>query len=160
MPIINHNVAHYVIGGAALLLASYGAVQPKAPVETVVVQHVVQRPGRADWPALGEGKIEALAEALTGMSPVKVTIYCGQPHCNELKLDLDDAFQLAQWQSQFEERMVESEADKGIFVGPPGQDAENMVAALAKVGLDAKIVFISDENNQPIDGVGIIIGRK
>jgi hypothetical protein len=156
---INHNVAHYVIGGAALMLASYGAVQPKAPAEPVGI-HQDAKPSRLDWPALGEDKTTALGEALKDVAPGQVTIYCGQSRCHGLMLDLDDAMQIAGWKSDFEERQVESENETGIFVGPPGQDAENMIAALAKIGLDATVVGISDEYGQRIDGVGIIIGKS
>ena len=74
--------------------------------------------------------------------------------------DLDDAMQLAGWKSDFEERQVESENEKGIFVGPPGQDAENMIAALGKIGFEGTAVGINDEYGRPIDGVGIIIGKS
>jgi hypothetical protein len=154
-----HTKLHYAGIALALGLSSTALMKSPDP-STLSVTHVVQRPGRADWAALGPEKTQALADALKGMKPVKVTIYCAQPHCNELKLDFDDAFQILGWQSDFEERMVESEADKGIFVGPPGPAAENMKAALAKIGLSATVVGITDENNQAIDGVGIIIGRK
>jgi hypothetical protein len=155
---INHTKLHYA--GIALALGLSSTALLNKPDASLSVTHVVQRPGRADWAALGPDKTQALADALKGMKPVKVTIYCGQPHCNELKLDLDDSFQIVGWQSDFEERLVESEADKGIFVGPPGDAANDMVAALAKIGLKASVVGITDENSKPIDGVGIIIGRK
>jgi hypothetical protein len=155
---LNHNVAHYCIGGAALLLAGYGSVQPKAPAEPIGI-HEAAKPSRLDWPALGEDNTVALGEALKGVSPGKVTIYCGQSRCHGLMLDLDDAMQLAGWKSDFEERQVESESEKGIFVGPPGQEAEDMISALAKVGLEASVVGISDEYGHRIDGVGIIIGK-
>jgi hypothetical protein len=156
---INHNIAHYVIGGAALVLAGYGSIQPKAAVEPAGI-HEAAKPSRLDWPALGSDKAIALAESLKGMAPGKVTIYCGQSRCHGFMLDLDDAMQIAGWKSDFEERQVESENEKGIFVGPPGQEAENMIAALSKIGLDATIVGISDEYGQRIDGVGIIIGKS
>jgi hypothetical protein len=155
---INHMKLHYAGIALALGLSSTALIHQPSP--QVNVTHEVQRQGRADWPALGQQKTEDLADALKAMGPGKATIYCGQPHCNELKLDLDDAFQIAGWQSDFEERMVESEADKGIFVGPPGDAANRMVEALAKIGLQANPVNITDENSKAIDGVGIIIGRR
>jgi hypothetical protein len=157
---INHNIAHYVIGGAALMLASYGTLAPaQAPVHETAI-HEVQKPSRLDWPALGEDKTAALGESLKGLPPGKVTIYCAQSRCHGLMLDFDDAMQIAGWKSDFEERQVESENERGVFVGPPGQDAENLAAALTKVGFDATIVGISDEYGQTIDGVGIIIGKS
>jgi hypothetical protein len=155
---INHTKLHYAGIALALGLSSTALIHQPSP--QVNVTHEVQRQGRADWPALGQDKTEALADALKGLPQSNVTIYCGQPHCNELKLDLDDAFQIAGWQSDFEERMVESEADKGIFVGPQGDAANALADALAKIGIKALVVGISDENNKPIEGLGIIIGRK
>jgi hypothetical protein len=155
---INHTKLHYA--GIALALGLSSAALIHQPSPQVSVNHEVQRQGRADWPALGQKKNEDLADALKAIGTGKVTIYCGQPHCNELKLDLDDALQLAGWQSDFEERMVESEADKGIFVGPPGDAANKMIEALDKIGLKATPVNITDENSNAIDGVGIIIGRR
>jgi hypothetical protein len=156
---MNHNLNHYIIGLGALALAGTALVHGKPPAEPVGI-HQAAQPGRLDWASLGEDKTTALGESLKDMAHGKVTIYCGQSRCHGLMLDLDDAMQLANWKSDLEERQVESENETGIFVGPPGQDAENMVAALAKVGLDASIVGISDEHGQRIDGVGIIIGKS
>src|ERR1700721_1143044 len=105
---LNHNIAHYCIGGAALLLAGTAVLQPKAPTEPVGI-HEAAQPGRLDWPSLGEDKTDALGESLKGVAPGKVTIYCGQSRCHGLMLDLDDAMQIAGWKSDFEERQVESE---------------------------------------------------
>jgi hypothetical protein len=153
--IINHNIAHYVIGGAALLLASYGALSPApAPVHEAAI-HQIQKPSRSDWASLGQDKTEALGEALKGVKVQKVRIYCNRPSCHDLALDLDDAFQIAGWQSDFEDRAVDSEDDRGLFVGPPGEAAEALAAALEKsTGLQATVVPIDN-----IDGIGIIIGR-
>jgi hypothetical protein len=152
---INHNVAHYVIGGAALMLASYGTLTPaSAPVHEAAI-HQVQKPSRFDWASLGQEKTESLGGALKAIPPGKVTIYCSAPSCHDLQLDLDDAFQLAGWSADFEGRYVDSEGEKGIFVGPPGPSAETLAAALAKTtGLEATIVQIDG-----IEGVGIIIGK-
>jgi hypothetical protein len=148
---ISHNIAHYVIGGAALVLAGYGTVAHKAPAEPVGIHQA----GRLDWPSLGQDDTIALGETLKAVSPGRVTLYCSAPSCHDLELDLDDAFQIAGWQSEFETRFVDSEAAQGLSVGPPGHDAENLAAALFKAtGLEATIVPIDG-----IDGVGIIIGK-
>jgi hypothetical protein len=152
---INHNVAHYVIGGAALLLASTAVLKPApAPVHEAAI-HQVQKASRFDWESLGQDKTIALGESLKGVAPGKVTIYCSRPSCHDLQLDFDDAFQIAGWHSDFESRYVDSEADNGVFVGPPGPDAEALAAALLRsTGLEATVVPIDG-----IDGVGIIIGN-
>jgi hypothetical protein len=149
-----HTKLHYAGIALALGLSSTALVHTPASVHDAAV-HQVQKPSRFDWASLGQDKTIALGEALKGVAPGKVTIFCSQPHCHDLQLDLDDAMQLAGWQSDFEGRYVDSEGDKGIFIGPPGPEAENLAAALAKAtGLQASIVPIDG-----IDGLGIIIGK-
>lgn len=150
---INHTKAHYVIGLTALALAGFGAAKPSTVHEAAV--HEIQKPSQFDWASLGQQKTEALGDALKGMKPGKVTIYCATPECHDLSLDLDDAFQLADWRRHQQNLPVDSEEEDGIFVGPPGEDAENLAAALSKfTGLEPHIVPIGK-----IDGVGIIIGK-
>lgn len=151
---INHTVTQYAIGGVALALASFGVLHQPAPVHEASV-HVVQRASKFDWPALGQDKTIALGEALEGVRPAKIMVYCQASTCHELALDLDDAFQIAGWVDALESSQVESQEDQGIFVGPPGPEAENFVAILKKTtGIDAKIVGITG-----IEGIGIIIGK-
>jgi hypothetical protein len=150
---INHNIAHYCIGGAALLLAGSAILKPSpAPVHEAAIRQV-QKPSRFDWSSLGQDKTDALGEALKGSG--NVTIFCSQSSCHDLQLDLDDAFQIAGWKSEFESRFVDSESERGIFVGPPGHDAEALAATLAQTtGLEATIAPIDG-----VEGVGIIIGK-
>ena len=84
------------------------------------------RPACAQAASIGlrfEDKTIALGDSIKGMKPGSVTLYCAQSTCHNLMLDLDDAMQLGGWDADFEQRQVESENEKGIFVGPPGQDA-------------------------------------
>jgi hypothetical protein len=149
-----HTKLHYAGIALALGLSSTALVHTPTPVHDVAV-HEIQRPSRFDWASLGQDKTIALGDALKSLGPHKLTIFCSEPHCHDLQLDLDDATQLAGWESQFEVRYVDSEGDKGISVGPPGPDAENLAAALAKAtGLHAEIVPIDG-----LDGLGIIIGK-
>ena len=149
-----HNKLHYAGIALALGISSTALLHKPSPVHEAAV-HQVQKPSRFDWPSVGQEKTEALGEALRGVSPGKVTIYCPAPSCHDLALDLDDAFQVAEWTAQFEERFVDSESENGIFVGPPGPDAEALKAALEKTtGFEVNIVPIDN-----IDGVGIIIGK-
>lgn len=157
---LNHTVATYALGGAALALAGFGTLKPAPlPVHEAAI-HQIQKPGRLDWPSIGEDKTIALGEALLGVQPGKVTIYCAAPSCHDLQLDLDDAMQIAKWNSEFEARVVDSESDNGIFVGPPGPQAKNLISQLGKIGLHAEEVGITDEKGQPIAGLGIIIGKS
>ena len=153
-----HTKLHYAGIALALGLSSTALVHKPTPVHEAAI-HQVQKPSQFDWASLGQDKTIALGDLLKSMGPGKVTFYCNTAYCHDLMLDLDDAFQLADWQREVEERQVASEHEKGIFVGPPGQDADEMVAALSKVGLSASVVGISDENGKTIEGVGIIIGK-
>jgi hypothetical protein len=153
---INHTVAHYVIGGAALALAGFASVHTKAPELIPAAMHETVRASRFDWPGLGQDKTIALGDAMKDLPPGKVTIFCSRLSCHELRLDLDDAFQLAEWTTEFEDGAVESEANTGLFVGPPGKGADVLAAALkVATGVEPKIVPIDG-----IEGVGIIIGKK
>lgn len=152
---LNHNIAHYVIGGAAIILAGAAVMKPApAPIHEAAV-HQVQKPSRMDWASLGQDKTIALGDELKGVAPGQVTLFCSAPFCHDFQADLDDAFQLAGWDSQFETRFVDSEGERGLFVGPPGPDADNLAAAIASAtGIIPSIVPIDG-----ITGVGIIIGK-
>lgn len=157
---IPHTKLHYAGIALALGLSSVALVQSPSSQPPDVGMHEVDRASRFDWTPLGADKTIALGEALKGVKPGKAIIYCAHSHCQGLMRDLDDALQLADWKSEFEERQVESESSKGLFVGPPGLDAENVKAALEKQGFEVGVVGITDEYGQPIDGVGIIIGKS
>lgn len=150
---INHTKIHYALAAVAISLGGYGAVQSTIKPDLAAI-HGPAKAGRHDWKALGEDKTTALGDTLKAFKPEKVTIYCAASSCHQLRADLDDAMQLAGWPSEFEDRPVDSESDAGVFVGPPGDKAEGLVAALAKIGIDTKIVPI-----EGIDGLGIIIGK-
>jgi hypothetical protein len=84
-----------------------------------------------------------------------VTIFCRDATCHDLQLGLDDAFLVAEWREDLQTLPVDSEEDKGIFVGPPGDAAEFVAAELKQqTGLEASIVPIDG-----IEGLGIIIGK-
>lgn len=157
---INHTVTQYAIGLGALALATNANVSP-APVSTdPAAIHAAQKPSRFDWPVLGQDKTIALGEEIARSRPVKITVYCSTTTCNSLARDLDDAFQIADVPSTLESRQVDSEQDEGVFVGPPGDAAEFVVASLKKAtGIDATIVGITDEKGKNIEGVGVIIGK-
>lgn len=160
---INHHLVHYLIGFTALALGTYAIAQP--PVSVVsstgfgasAYGTPVSRTSRFEWPSLGVGKTIALGDALTKLHPAgKVTLYCSSATCQSLRADIDDALQIAGWYSDFEDRPVDSEADKGICVGPPGEDAARFAHAL-------KEATGTEVTTCPIDGIvglGVIIGKS
>src|SRR4051812_3697014 len=117
---INHSVANYVIGAAAITLAGYAVVKPAPAALHEAAIHQVMKPSRFDWPSLGQDKTISLGETLQRMKAGKVSLYCSSPTCADLRMDIDDAMQIAGWASTFEDMPVESEGNQGIFVGPPG----------------------------------------
>ena len=152
---INHNVAHYVIGASALALASYATVHAKQPQLIPAAVHQSVRASPFDWPGFGQDKTIALADAVRGLPPGNATIFCSRLSCHELRLDINDAFRLAEWKTEFEDGVVDAESDTGISVGPPGPGADVVAAALkVATGVKPNIVQIDG-----IDGVGIIIGK-
>lgn len=155
---INHTIVQYGLSIAALVAAIVvGVHKPSSVMVPTVTTHEVThvRVSRFDWPSLGEEKTIALGEVLNTLSSKKVTIYCSNESCQNFRTDLDDAFQIGWWDVDFEDRFVDSEAEKGLFVGPPGEAATALKSAIeSTTGLDVKVV--------PIDGVkglALIIGK-
>ena len=160
---INHNIFHYVIGAVALAAGFYAIAQP--PVSVIsstgfgasAYGTPVSRTSRFEWPSLGMDKTIALGDALTKLhTPSKATLYCSSQTCQTLRADIDDAMQIAGWYADFEDRPVDSEADHGICVGPPGAEA----AYLAR---ELKVATGTEVTTCPIDGIeglGIIIGKS
>jgi len=153
----HHTVLHYIIGGAALALAGYANISPAPRTIHEAAIHQLQKPSRHDWPGLGQDKTIVLGDALRGEHPGKVVIFCSEPSCRDLALDIDDAMQIAEWKSDFEGRPVDSESDRGIFVGPPGADADKIASELRDV-TGAKVNVVGIDNLD--GGIGIIIGKQ
>lgn len=140
----------FLVATAALYRAEH-----KPPQRTVVLASQpapAAKASRLAWPGLGQALTIQVGEALQG-APGKpaIAIYCNSPDCDLLAHDLDDAFQIADWPSDFERAYVDAQSQPGLFVGPPGDPAaQAIMRALARL------------NPQPADmpGPGIIIGRK
>jgi hypothetical protein len=164
---INHTIVHYVLIAAAMAVACTAYVHKPdiemvPTTETHEVTHV--RVSRFDWPVLGEKKTIDLGEAISKISPdkvQKVILFCANATCQNLRTDIDDAMQIAFWQSTFEDRPVDSEAEKGISVGPPGKKALALAKAIEKTtGIPVTIVPIDKPDGSPIDEIGVIIGKS
>lgn len=157
---INHTIAQYTIGILALAGATYAinetstSVPPTAEVREVPRAHT----SKFDWPDLTQQETEDLGELLNTLNPEQnkhITIFCNISACQNFRADIDGAFQIGWWTHDWEDVYVESEHEQGISVGPPGEDAEAVKAAIEKVtNYPVQIVPIHD-----IPGVGIIIGK-
>jgi len=164
---INHHAIHYIVGVSALALGIHAFATP--PVALVSATGFgasaygtpALKTSRFEWPALGQDKTTSLGEAIKKLPEQKVMLFCSTISCQGLRTDIDDALQIAGWASDFEDRFVDSEADHGIFVGPPGEAAAKFAHELALVtGVDVKTVNITKEDGSPIDGLGVIIGKS
>lgn len=109
---------------------------------------------KGSWRALTQDEVIALGEALKSKGEHKVVIFCNAPTCRGLQRDIDDALQIAGWDGTFEASSFGTEED-GIMVGPPGEAADAIVAALP-AALQPRVVV---PMTLPAGTVGIIIGR-
>lgn len=117
-----------------------------------------EKHSRLAWGDLTPDQTIALGEALKPKKGLgrKVTLYCSSPGCHALRNDFDDAFQIAEWESNFEDRPVDSESEVGLFVGPPGLEASELVLTIQKAtGLTANVVETGG-----IEGLGLIFGKR
>lgn len=113
---------------------------------------------RYAWPTLGQDRTIKLGEALEGLSPPlkKVVIWCPGEDCLALQEDLDDAFQIAGVKSDFDRRRVDSNNDRGLFVGPKNAMSEVLAATITRTtGIKAEVVDAPDDGTTMI-----IIGKR
>jgi hypothetical protein len=126
--------------------------QPQLPMHLDATQ-------RYAWPSLGMDKTIALGEALQSLpSKTRVVIWCPGLDCLALQSDLDDAFQIANWDSDFDRRRVDSNDDTGLFVGPRGERADRLAAAIEKAtGIHVELV---DAPSLQIETINLYIGKR
>lgn len=108
------------------------------------------------WPALGQDKTIALAERLQGLTKTSVTIYCSSPDCRDIQHDLDDALQIADWPSDFETGAFMPPEQPGVFVGPAGEKATALAAALSPTFGPVGII----DMRPPTSDVGVMFGKR
>jgi hypothetical protein len=164
-----HDLAHYGIS-AGLAIALLFSVQDERTHINSAISHVAPtKHSRMAWEPLTQDKTIALGEELKkSYRDLHVVLYCSNANCAELRTDFDDAIQIAGWaHTDFEDQFVDSEADVGLFVGPPSKAATDVANAIFKTtGINADIVDIDTLKAPPglaVDtqlGVGIIFGKK
>lgn len=159
---INHTVVHYAIAG--MLIAGLGGVYESKPkvemVPTAEIHEVTNvRVGSYDWPELTEKQTIDLGELFNDLNPKRdrhVTLLCNATSCQNFRESIHESFAIGWYGDDYEDLPVESEHDHGIFVGPPGKEANAIKAAITKItGYKVTIVGIGD-----IEGsVGVIFGK-
>lgn len=159
---IPHTVTHYVLA-AALAGGLYATHEEKPKIEMVPTAEVHEvthvRVGAHDWPPLTEKQTIDLGELLDKLNPNQdkhVTLLCGSTACQNLRESIHEAFTIGWYGDDYEDVFVESEHDHGIFVGPPGKEADAVATAIHKItGYKVYLVGLSD-----IEGsVGVIFGK-
>lgn len=108
------------------------------------------------WPTLGQDETIALAERLQGLGKTSVTVYCSSPDCRDIQHDLDDAFQIADWPSEFETGAFMPPEVSGVFVGPPGAKAEALAKALVPTFGPVAVIDIRPQTSD----VGVMFGKR
>ncbi len=154
-----HTLIHYLIGFVAIIIGVCALTQSHhAHKVTLVEQNGVmtqEKAGRFDWPSLDQQQTILIGESLQKSTISKVKIFCASSACHKISLDLDDSLQIAGISSDFEGDHVDSESDYGVFVGPPGDDANKVAAAITGATHIIPTIVPIDG----IEGVGIIIGK-
>jgi hypothetical protein len=112
---------------------------------------------RYAWPPLGMDKTIALGEALRTLPKSHVVVWCPDMDCLGLQSDLDDAFQIAEWESDFDRRRVESNDEPGLFVGPVNGAAQELASVIERTtGIHVKVVSTPETSST----INLIIGKR
>jgi hypothetical protein len=155
-----HDIAHYVIGGAAVLLAVLGhnASNTRMDKLTATQHQAVQVPApRNAWPAIKPDDVVALGESLKSQNkPAAVEIWCPEISCQALAADIDDAFQIAGWDSDFNSMRIDSNDDQGVSVGPDDARARGLADLLGKA-LGQHVGVVDMPPGTPLS---VIIGHR
>lgn len=85
---------HFTAGAVAAVIASgvAGGVAHYSPPQVIHVTHEMHASKHA-WPDLTDPEKAAIGAAVQAMAPVKFDIVCKDAGCNDLAMDLDDAFE-------------------------------------------------------------------
>jgi hypothetical protein len=134
---------------AAAITRLDAAVHTKAPPNAA-------RASRVTWPSLGMDRTIAIGEAVKALGPGQVIIYCANSDCHDLMTDVDDAMQIADWNSDFERRHIDAQAEQGLFVGPKGNTLASKVAAIIAGATGYTVGLIDMDETGPL---GIVIGK-
>lgn len=112
---------------------------------------------RHAWSGLTQEQVIALGEAVKELKLEHVTLYCSNVNCNALRADFDDAFQIGDVLSRYEDRYIDVEGEEGVFVGPSGGSAGILALAIQKAtGIAPTVLSSSDWEN----GLGVVIGKR
>lgn len=121
----------------------------------------VKRKSPNAWPVLPQARVIAMGEALQGAGkPSTVTIVCDGAECEDVRHDLDDAFQIAGWSTVFgsSSGFFGAGSVDGILVG--GKSSATL-AVLVPALRDAVGVEIAAASDMSLTtDVGIVIGRR
>ena len=109
-------------------------------------------------PSLEPSAVVKMADALQAEpAPGMVDIWCPSISCTALAADLDDAFQILNWEDQMQSERIDSNDDPGVSVGGGAQEVVR--AKLAGALSDALGQPVAIVDMPPDAPLSVIIGR-
>lgn len=161
---INHNGAHYIIAFVltAMILSLGLKVAMIADRRPVVIN--ASGPTRhaplIAWGELGQAEIDAITAKLNaGAAPKKpVLIVCADHNCEDLALDLENAFESAHWETSSDKPLLDSLV--GVHVASPDNDAATALAAALEAAVDHRFTVATIAPNFKEDRYALVISKK
>lgn len=163
-----HDIAHYIIAAGLAMFAGGLAVHVRQS-DTDISGHIanltaqshqgIAVPAPRDaWPSLEPSAVVKMADALQAEpAPGMVDIWCPSISCTALAADIDDAFQILNWEDQMQSERIDSNDDPGVSVGGGAQEVVR--AKLAGALSDALGQPVAIVDMPPDAPLSVIIGR-
>lgn len=149
---MNHTPIHYVIGFAALALASFSAVKKQTIIQPVQVT-ATGRINPYAWDGLTQPEIDALQIRLEKLAKLPVTIFCSGANCQDIVLDFDNAFESAHWSTEIERPMI----DNSVGIWTSSKEIADAIESATSGRL--KVSILGPEWKDK-DRIALAIGKK
>jgi len=153
---MNHTRNLYIIGAAALLLASGGAVTAITATNRLNVLPVPHASHFA-WPGLSDVQEADLTSRLAALGHQDVTIWCRTANCSDLAEDLQYVAYQAGWDTHSQTPIMGD--GTGISVQPDDATGTALAAALSAT-LGVKAVAVHGRPKDAAAGYSIVIGAR
>ncbi len=149
--------ARSIDGGKSVTKGKPAQVTPQGGIsfgEQIISPEKAKRMAETMWPGMTQDEINALTAALKALKgKVPVDIVCMNPQCEDLALNLDNAFESAKWKSN-------------VLVGtqfggvPPGITASSKLLADILNGVTSNRYAVAVDQEKNGAGEYIAIGAK
>jgi hypothetical protein len=151
---MNHTSINYAIGLAALGLAGIPYLAKPATV-VQPVQHATAS-GRINpyvWDGLQQSEVNALQKILVALPKKPVVIFCSSGDCDDIKLDFDNAFESAHWETDIQRPMIDNAT--GIWTS-----SQEIVAAITNATGGRVSASLMGPEWKDQDRIALAIGKK